>query len=285
MQPDITAGELLAWIVLAVAFGIIVAALLFVEGVYGDPDSNLVYREPLDFHHIRRPIQNQAEVIGRVEGFGRHNVLFGYEYQRDKYRTEVTGGDDPDCLCGYWWLTIAPMNISTLEETQPPLDIETVARTTFVNEQIHALYWQDQIDVLPVEHRERGGHQQHLHHDRHDPGGTGRRRCPWPDQVDKYQCEERQHDRGHRDDDQVEHRERALDAAQVVDQRAPIREPVEHARDGCETRRDDPGDRHNALRANARQQRQILVVGIGAHRLAGARLLQEDEEQRELRRA
>jgi iron complex outermembrane receptor protein len=119
------------------------------EGIYGDPDNNLVFREPLDFHHIRRPIQNQAELLGRVDGFGRHNLLFGYEYQRDKYRTEVTAGDDPDCLCGYWWLTIAPMNISTLQETQSPLDVDTVERTRFVNDQINAFYWQDQIDVAP----------------------------------------------------------------------------------------------------------------------------------------
>jgi iron complex outermembrane receptor protein len=119
------------------------------EGVYGDPEANLVYREPLDFHHIRRPVQNQTEMVGRVEGFGGHNLLFGYEFQRDKYRTEVTAGDDPDCICGYWWLTIAPMDITTLEETQTPLDIETIARTTFVNDRIHSFYWQDQIDLSP----------------------------------------------------------------------------------------------------------------------------------------
>jgi outer membrane receptor protein involved in Fe transport len=119
------------------------------EGVYGDPDADLVYREPLDFHHIRRPVQNQAEVIGRVGGgrFGTHNLLFGYEYQRDKYRTEVTAGDDPECLCGYWYLTIAPMNITTMEETQGPLDIDTIERSTFVNDRINSFYWQDQIDV------------------------------------------------------------------------------------------------------------------------------------------
>jgi iron complex outermembrane receptor protein len=120
------------------------------EGVYGDPDANLVYREPLDFHHIRRPVQNQSEMVGRLEGFGGHNLLFGYEFQRDKYRTEVTAGDDPDCICGYWYLTIEPMNISTMQETQPgPLDLETIARTTFVNDRIHSFYVQDQIDVAP----------------------------------------------------------------------------------------------------------------------------------------
>jgi iron complex outermembrane receptor protein len=120
------------------------------EGVYGSPGENLVYREPLDFHHIRRPVQNQTEVVGRVGGFGTHNLLFGYEYHRDKYRTEVTAGDDPDCICGYWYLTIAPMDITTMRETQPgPLDIETVARTTFVSDRSQAFYVQDQLDIAP----------------------------------------------------------------------------------------------------------------------------------------
>jgi len=119
------------------------------EGVYGSPEENLVYREPLDFHHIRRPIQNQSEVVGRLDGFGTHNLLFGYEYYRDKYRTEVTAGDDPDCICGYWWLTIAPMDITTMREEQGPLDIETVARTTYVQDLTNSFYVQDQIDVAP----------------------------------------------------------------------------------------------------------------------------------------
>jgi len=119
------------------------------EGVYGSPDEDLVYREPLDFHHIRRPVQNQTEVVGRVDRFGKHNFLLGYEFHRDKYRTEVTAGDDPDCLCGYWWLTIAPMDITTMQETQGPLDIETVERTTFVNDRTQGFYVQDQIDIAP----------------------------------------------------------------------------------------------------------------------------------------
>lgn len=118
------------------------------EGVYGDPDANVVYREPLDFHHIRRPLQNQAELVGHVNRFGvAHNILAGYEYQRDKYRTEVTAGDDPDCLCGYWWLSIAPIDLTTLKETQTPLDLNTVERTTFVSDRVQSAYVQDQIDL------------------------------------------------------------------------------------------------------------------------------------------
>lgn len=117
------------------------------EGLYGDPEAGEVFREPLDFHHIRRPIQNQAEVVGRIRGFGRHNLVFGHEFQRDKYRTEVTAGDDPDCICGYWWLDIAAMDIATMKETQAPVDNLKIARRTYVNDRINSFYWQDQIDV------------------------------------------------------------------------------------------------------------------------------------------
>jgi iron complex outermembrane receptor protein len=119
------------------------------EGIYGDPEHNQVFREPLDFHHVRRPVQAQIETVGRVNRFGRHQLLAGYEFQRDKYRTDVTAGDDPDCLCGYWWTTIAPMDIGTLEETQTPFDTTAVERQTFVTDRVHAVYAQDQIEVRP----------------------------------------------------------------------------------------------------------------------------------------
>lgn len=120
------------------------------EGVYGSATSDIVFREPLDFHHIRRPIQNQSEIVGRLTGFGTHNLLAGYEFQRDKYRTEVTAGDDPDCLCGYWYATIPPMDIRTMEETlTTPLDLDDIERTTFVNDRIHSGFVQDQIDISP----------------------------------------------------------------------------------------------------------------------------------------
>jgi outer membrane receptor protein involved in Fe transport len=41
------------------------------------------------------------------------------------------------------------MDIATLQETQPPLDIDTVARTTFVHDRTQGFYVQDQIDLAP----------------------------------------------------------------------------------------------------------------------------------------
>jgi outer membrane receptor protein involved in Fe transport len=41
------------------------------------------------------------------------------------------------------------MDIRTMQETQTALDIETVARTTYVNDDINSFYWQDQIDISP----------------------------------------------------------------------------------------------------------------------------------------
>ena len=125
------------------------------EGIYGSPSTNEVYREPLDFAHTRRPVQNQADLIGRFNFLKMHHtVLAGYEYQDFYTRTDVTKGDDPTCNCGYWYNTITPIDLTTYNrdtyvETTPKLDITTVFRKTYQANRINAFYWQDQIDVLP----------------------------------------------------------------------------------------------------------------------------------------
>ncbi|MGE0394742.1 MAG: TonB-dependent receptor, partial [Vicinamibacterales bacterium] len=54
----------------------------------------------------------------------------------------------PDCLCGYWYLTVEPMDIRTMRETQTArLNNTAVERTTFTNDRLHSLLVQDQIDV------------------------------------------------------------------------------------------------------------------------------------------
>jgi len=122
------------------------------EGIYGSADTNTIFREPLDFHHTRRPIQNQADLIGRLNFLGMHHtVLAGYEYQDFYTRTAVSNGDnDP----GYWPDSVAPIDLRTYDpktfvETTPRLDGDTVFRRTYQANQIHAIYWQDQIDLLP----------------------------------------------------------------------------------------------------------------------------------------
>ena len=122
------------------------------EGIYGDPANNQVFREPLDFHHTRRPVQNQADLIGRLQFLGMHHTLLaGYEYQDYYSRTDVTAGDDPTCNCGYWPNTVPPVNLTTLQPVipNPVLDITTVFRQTFFSNRINAGYWQDQIDIRP----------------------------------------------------------------------------------------------------------------------------------------
>lgn len=119
------------------------------EGVYGDPANNQVFREGLDFHHTRRPTQNQADLIGHLNFWNMtHTVLLGYEYQDFYTRTDVTAGDDPGCGCGFW-MDLPPMNLTTLEETAPRLDLDTIYRRTYQANRINAFYWQDQIDILP----------------------------------------------------------------------------------------------------------------------------------------
>ena len=52
------------------------AEFLFVED-----DATTVYREFLQFKHHRRPLTNLAEVTGRLQGAGEHNLVFGWEGQ------------------------------------------------------------------------------------------------------------------------------------------------------------------------------------------------------------
>ena len=112
--------------------------------------ANLVFREPLDFHHIRRPFQNQTEVVGpthrrrhaqpavRIRIPPRQVPHRGHGGRRSRLHLRLLVSDDR--ADGH----------PTMRETQPaPLDMDTVARTTFVNDRTHAFYVQDQIDITP----------------------------------------------------------------------------------------------------------------------------------------
>lgn len=119
------------------------------ETMIGDPANNQVRREALDFHHTRRPVLNQADLIGRLNFLGMHHTLLaGHEYQDFFTRTDVTKGNDPTCNCGSW-VNLPPLNLTTLTDTAPRYDTTTVYRMTYQANQINAGYWQDQIDVRP----------------------------------------------------------------------------------------------------------------------------------------
>ncbi len=118
------------------------------ETMIGDPANNRVLRNALDFHHTRRPVLNQADLIGRLNFLGMHHTLLaGHEYQDFFTRTDVTAGDDPTCNCGSW-INLPPMNLTTLAETATRFNTTTIFRSTYQSNQINAGYWQDQIDVL-----------------------------------------------------------------------------------------------------------------------------------------
>lgn len=117
------------------------------EGIYFDSDTNTVPREALYFHHTRRPKVNQAEIVGHVNFLNlKHTLLFGYDYRDFYTRTDVTPGDDPDCLCGYY-ANLAPISVLGYKETNPPITSFPIIRKTFQTNRINAGFWQDQIDV------------------------------------------------------------------------------------------------------------------------------------------
>lgn len=122
------------------------------EGIFYSAATNRAFREPLDFHHTVRPVQNQADLIGRIKFLGmRHTLLAGYEYQDFYRKTDVTAGDDPTCNCGYWPNSFAPIDLNTVQPigSDPTVNLNNVFRKTSFSNRIHAGYWQDQIDVLP----------------------------------------------------------------------------------------------------------------------------------------
>ncbi len=110
------------------------------EGVYYDPSTNSVPREGLYFHHTRRPVVNQAELVGHFNFLKmRHHVLVGHDYRDFYQRTDVTEGG------GFYEYT--PISLTDFRETNPPITSFPIVRKTYQANRIHAGFWQDQIDV------------------------------------------------------------------------------------------------------------------------------------------
>jgi iron complex outermembrane receptor protein len=110
------------------------------EGLTYDPDLNEIDRYALYFKHHRRPMLNQADLVGRLKFLGmRHVLMAGYEYE-DFYnftnRTDDGGDHFPP-----------PISLVALQETQAPITSFPIAEVDHSSNRTNAFYWQDQISI------------------------------------------------------------------------------------------------------------------------------------------
>ena len=115
------------------------------ESVSLNAAQNRIDRSALYFKHRRTPVLNQADVVGRLNLLGmRHTVLAGYEYQDYYSATDTTPGGgvfDPTTT------PIAPISLTSFQETQSPITTFPLARTVYFSNRVNAFFWQDQIAV------------------------------------------------------------------------------------------------------------------------------------------
>lgn len=110
------------------------------EGVSFDPAANEISRYALYFQHHRRPVLNQADVVGRVRLLGmQHTILMGHEFQNFTTHSDRTadGGD------------YSPSAISATDfrDTQAPITDFPIVQVDHVTNRTNAVFWQDQISV------------------------------------------------------------------------------------------------------------------------------------------
>jgi iron complex outermembrane receptor protein len=75
-----------------------------------------------------------------------HTVLLGYDYRDFYTRTGVTAGDGDGCNCGYYG-NYTSVDLLNPVETNPRITTFDIVRNTYQANRIHAIFWQDQIDV------------------------------------------------------------------------------------------------------------------------------------------
>jgi iron complex outermembrane receptor protein len=111
------------------------AEFLFVED-----DATTVYREFLQFTHHRRPMTNLAEVTGRLQGAGEHNLVFGWEGQHYKNHSNTVGDIGV--------VFAEPIDLFNPVETQGPVD-EPLTRIAYFTHNTNAFYAQDNVTLGP----------------------------------------------------------------------------------------------------------------------------------------
>ncbi len=101
------------------------------------PALNQVDRQFLYFKHHRRPVLNQADVVGQFRQWGmKHTFLAGYEYQ-DFYNFTHRSASRS--------VSIPPIPLATLLETYTPVSGFPISRVDYFTNRVNAFFWQDQI--------------------------------------------------------------------------------------------------------------------------------------------
>ena len=110
------------------------------EGVTYNQADNAVDRYALYFKHHRRPVINQADLVGRIKFLGmQHAVMAGYEFENFGNHTNRTadGGD----------FFPTSISLATFQETQTPITSFPIASVDYFTNRTNAFFWQDQISL------------------------------------------------------------------------------------------------------------------------------------------
>jgi iron complex outermembrane recepter protein len=110
------------------------------EFMFVEDDATTVYREFLQFKHHRRPLTNLAEVTGRVQGAGEHNLVFGWEGQHYNNHSNTVGDIGV--------VFAEPIDLFNPVETQGPVN-EPLTRVAYFTHNTNAFYAQDNITLGP----------------------------------------------------------------------------------------------------------------------------------------
>lgn len=129
---------------------------------------NQVDRGTLYFHHHRRPVLNQADVLGHFTLLGmKHTVVAGYEYQDFYNFTDRAASRS---------VTIPSISLSNPVDTYVPFADFPLSRVDYFSNRTNAFFWQDFIQVAKRVRLNVGGRLDGFRRQaRNDPWANGAR--------------------------------------------------------------------------------------------------------------
>lgn len=103
------------------------------------PAQNQVNRTLLYFHHHRRPVLNQSDVLGHLTLAGmKHTVVAGWEYQDYYNFTDRSASRS---------VSIPPISLTARTDTYTPFADFPLSRVDYFANKVNAFFWQDFIQV------------------------------------------------------------------------------------------------------------------------------------------